>query len=195
MKTSLFLFAVVITACNWGFVSDNEPRQSVTNQSNSTQMNLHNFTVKDINGNDFALSQLKGKKVLIVNTASECGLTPQYKQLQELYEMYGSDKFTIIGFPANNFGGQEPGTDKEIAGFCEKNYGVTFPMMAKISVTGEDQHEVYQFLTQESKNGVEDVKMVWNFQKILIDENGHFVKSVHPRTSVLEDEVLNWIKG
>jgi glutathione peroxidase len=196
MKTPLFLIAVAILAGNAGFSTDSESQKTeLSQQNNPTKMNLHNFTVKDIYGNDFPLAQLKGKKVLIVNTASECGLTPQYKQLQELYELYGGEKFTIIGFPANNFGSQEPGSEKEIATFCEKNYGVTFPMMAKISVTGDDQHELYQFLTQKSKNGVEDVKMVWNFQKILVDENGNFVKSVHPRTSVLEDEVINWIKG
>jgi glutathione peroxidase len=116
------------------------------------QQSFYDFKVKDIDGKDFDLASLKGKKVLIVNTASKCGNTPQYEQLQDLYEKYGEEKFTIIGFPANNFGQQEPGTNKEIEEYCTKNYGVTFQMMEKISVKGDDMHPLYQWLTQKSKN-------------------------------------------
>lgn len=162
---------------------------------NAQKMTLHDFTVTDINGNSFDLAQLKGKKVLVVNTASECGLTPQYETLEEVYKEYGGEQFTIIGFPANNFGGQEPGTDEEIKGFCKKNYGVTFPMMSKISVKGEDQNEVYQWLTQKKKNGVEDAEVTWNFQKFLIDEEGNYVSMVPPRESPASEEIINWINN
>lgn len=159
------------------------------------QASFHDFTVKDIEGNQFELSSLEGKKVLVVNTASKCGLTPQYEQLQELYETYGGADFTIIGFPANNFANQEPGSNTEIATFCEKNYGVTFPMMSKISVKGDDIHPVYQWLTQKSKNGKMDSEVGWNFQKYLIDENGRLVDMVEPKVKPTNKEIVNWIKN
>lgn len=154
---------------------------------------FHDFIVKDIEGNDFNLASLKGKKVLVVNTASKCGLTPQYKILQALFEQYGGDKFTIIGFPANNFMKQEPGSDSEIAEFCEKNYGVTFPMMSKISVKGDDMHPVYQWLTQKSQNSVMDSEVSWNFQKYLIDENGHLADMISPREKPDSEKIIQWI--
>ena len=159
------------------------------------QTSFYDFKVKDIEGNDFDLAKLKGKKVLVVNTASKCGLTPQYKQLQSLYEQFGGEKFVIVGFPANNFMKQEPGTNEEIAEFCEKNYGVTFPMMEKISVKGDDMHPLYHWLTEKSKNGVLDSEVGWNFQKYLIDEKGHLVKMVEPRTKPDDDQIVSWIKG
>lgn len=159
------------------------------------QKNFHDFKVKDIEGSDFDLSSLKGKKVLVVNTASKCGLTPQYELLQKIYNDYGSENFTIIGFPANNFKNQEPGNNEEIAEFCEKNYGVTFPMMSKISVKGEDMHPLYQWLTQKEKNGVKDSEVSWNFQKYMIDENGHLVDFVEPKTKPDDDKIIGWIKG
>jgi glutathione peroxidase len=155
---------------------------------------IHQFKVTDLYGAEFDFSTLKGKKIMVVNTASECGLTPQYKQLQEVYDLYKDKNFVIVGFPANNFGAQEPGTDGEIAAFCKKNYGVTFLMMSKISVVGDDIHDVYQFLTQKAKNGVEDSKVAWNFQKYLLDENGHLVKVIHPKTLPNAEEIVNWIK-
>lgn len=167
------------------------------NMENTTAMpqSIHGFVVKDINGNDFDLSELKGKKVMIVNTASKCGLTPQYEQLQALYEEHGGDRFTIVGFPANNFLGQEPGSEEEIAAFCQKNYGVTFPMMSKISVKGNDMHPLYQWLTKKEHNGVADNDISWNFEKILIDENGKYVRAVEPRTLPNDSSVINWITG
>ena len=158
------------------------------------QNSVHNFKVEDIDGNSFDLSSLKGKKVLIVNTASKCGLTPQYEQLQKLYETYGGEKFVIVGFPANNFANQEPGTNEEIEEFCQKNYGVTFPMMSKISVKGDDIHPLYQWLTQKSENGVLDSEVSWNFQKYLINENGELVDMVEPKTKPDDDKIVNWIK-
>ena len=154
---------------------------------------LYDFSAKTIDGQDFDFSSLKGKKVLVVNTASKCGYTPQYEQLQKLYDQMGGEKFEIIGFPANNFMGQEPGSNDEIAGFCQKNYGVTFTMMEKISVKGSDQHPLYAWLTEKDENGVEDAKVKWNFQKFLIDENGKYVKSLAPGTSPLDAEVTSWI--
>lgn len=160
----------------------------------SAQQNFHDFSVKDIEGNAFDLSDLKGKKVLVVNTASKCGLTPQYKQLQALYENFGGDAFVIIGFPANNFANQEPGTNEEIVEFCEKNYGVTFPMMDKISVKGDDMHPLYQWLTQKSKNGKLDSEVGWNFQKYLIDEDGNLVDMVEPKVKPDDEKIVSWIK-
>lgn len=156
---------------------------------------FYDFTVKSITGEDFPLSSLKGKKVLVVNVASKCGHTPQYAQLQELYEKYGPDKFVIIGFPANNFLHQEPGTNEEIQEFCQLNYGVTFPMMEKISVKGKDIHPLYKWLTEKSENGVEDAKVTWNFQKFMIDENGHLVGHISPKTSPTDKEIIDWIEG
>ena len=161
---------------------------------NAQDMNLYDFKVKDINGEAFDFNQLKGKKVLIVNTASECGLTPQYESLEELYQKFGGENFTIIGFPANNFGGQEPGSNEEIKTFCEKNYGVSFPMMSKISVKGKDQDEIYQWLTQKAKNGVEDAEVSWNFQKFMINEQGEYVGMVPPQESPVSEKIISWIQ-
>lgn len=132
---------------------------------------------------------------MVVNTASECGLTPQYEDLQKLYDGYKDKNFVIVGFPANNFGGQEPGTDKEIAAFCQENYGVTFPMMSKISVKGDDMHEVYHFLTEKNKNGLEDSEVSWNFQKYLLNEKGELVMVISPRTLPTDASVINWIES
>ena len=154
---------------------------------------IHQFKVTNLYGESFDFSSLKGKKIMVVNTASECGLTPQYEQLQEVYEKYNNKNFTIVGFPANNFGAQEPGSDEQIASFCKKNYGVTFPMMSKVSVKGDDMHELYSFLTQKSKNGLEDSEVAWNFQKYLLDENGVLVKVVHPKVLPNDAEIIKWI--
>ena len=155
---------------------------------------FYDFTVKTINDEDFALSSLKGKKVLVVNTASKCGNTPQYEDLERLYKEYGGEHFVIIGFPANNFMGQEPGTNEEIETFCRVNYGVTFPMMAKISVKGKDMHPLYHWLTSKSLNGVMDSEVKWNFQKYLIDENGRLVDVLMPKESPYSEKITGWLK-
>ena len=154
---------------------------------------VYDFTVKAIDGKVFNFSSLKGKKIMIVNTASECGYTPQYAQLEELYIKYGGEKFVIIGFPANNFGAQEPGTNAAIKVFCTKNYGVTFPMMEKISVKGEDEHPLYQWLTKKELNGVLDSEVKWNFQKYLIDEKGNLVRMVPHKELPTSEEIINWL--
>jgi glutathione peroxidase len=154
---------------------------------------IYRFTVENLYGENFNFSDLKGKKIMIVNTASKCGLTPQYKSLQSLYDKYKNDNFIIIGFPANNFLWQEPGSNEEIAQFCRENYGVTFPMMGKVSVLGSDQHPIYSFLTTKSLNGNIDALVTWNFQKFLIDEKGYVVKSISPRKQPDDIEVINWL--
>ena len=166
------------------------------NMNTETQIeNIYQFKVKDLYGKEFDFSSLKGKKILVVNTASECGLTPQYKDLEAIYEKYKEKNFVIVGFPANNFGSQEPGTNEQIAKFCEMNYGVTFPMMSKISVKGKDIDAVYQFLTQKSQNGLQDSTVEWNFQKYLINEEGQLVKVLSPRVLPTDAEIVGWING
>lgn len=165
-----------------------------SSEVSSQTKNFHDFTVKTIDGKDLSLSTFKGKKVLVVNVASKCGFTPQYAQLQELYDKYRDKNFVIIGFPANNFLHQEPGTDEEIQQFCSLNYGVTFPMMAKISVKGNDIAPLYKWLTQKSENGKQNASIKWNFQKFLIDENGNWVDMLWPVTSPLSEKITNWIE-
>lgn len=156
---------------------------------------LHDFSTTTLSGEAFDLAGLKGKKVLIVNTASECGLTPQYALLQELYAEFGGENFEIIAFPANNFGQQEPGSNEQIQAFCSLNFKVTFPMMHKVSVKGADQDPIYSWLTHQSENGVEDVDIPWNFQKFLVDENGHYVRNIGPQTTPADESILNWVQS
>lgn len=163
--------------------------------ANGQNVSFHSFVVTDIDGNEFPLSKLKGKKVMVVNTASKCGFTPQYADLQALYEKYKDKNFVIIGFPANNFMGQEPGSNQEIKEFCTTRFNVSFPMMAKISVKGDDMHPLYQWLTQKAKNGVMDSKVSWNFQKYLIDENGNLIDMIPPKDKPNTDKVIKWIEG
>jgi glutathione peroxidase len=150
---------------------------------------VYDFTVEDINGKPVKLSQYKGKKLLIVNTASECGYTPQYKELEELYKKHG-DKVTVLGFPANNFGGQEPGSNQQIATFCEKNYGVTFPLFSKVSVKGADTAPLYQFLGDKAKNGATDEKPDWNFCKYLVNEQGQVVGFYKSKVKPMSEELV-----
>jgi len=154
---------------------------------------IYQFKVTDLSGNEFDFSSLKGKKILVVNTASKCGLTPQYKDLEAIYEKYKAKNFVIVGFPANNFASQEPGTNEEIGSFCQKNYGVTFPMMGKVSVKGDDMCDVYKFLTQKAKNGLEDSEVEWNFQKYLINEKGELEKVISPQVLPTDASIVDWI--
>lgn len=156
-------------------------------------MNFHSFKVKDIQGKDFDLASLKGKKVLVVNTASECSSTPQFEHLEELHSIFGPNNekcsFEVIGFPSNDFGGQDPGTNEEIHSFCTKNYGVTFPMMEKIHVVGEKAHPLYKWLTEEAKTEIK-----WNFEKFLIDEQGNVVGHFGTNTLPIDEEIVTWIE-
>ncbi len=161
--------------------------------SGQSATGFYSLKSRTIDGKEFDFSTLKGKKVLIVNTASKCGNTPQYAKLEDLYKKYGGDKFVILGFPANNFAHQEPGTNDEIAKFCTLNYGVTFPMMSKISVKGDDMDPVYKWLTSKSENGVMDSNVQWNFQKYLIDEKGHLVDVIPPKEDPISDKIMAFI--
>lgn len=174
-------------------MAENTSNQTTVTKNVMEKETIYQFKVKDLAGKDFDFASLKGKKILVVNTASKCGLTPQYKDLEAVYEKYKSKNFVIVGFPANNFASQEPGTDKEISSFCQLNYGVTFPMMSKVSVKGADMCEVYKFLTQKSKNGLQDSEVEWNFQKYLINEKGELEKVIAPQVLPTDESIVNWI--
>ena len=151
---------------------------------------VHDFKVAGLEGNEINLADYKGKKILIVNTASKCGLTPQYEELEKLYKLY-QGKLVVVGFPANNFGGQEPGSNTDIKEFCKRNYGVSFPMAEKISVTGDDIHPLFKYLTEEAvKLGTEAPVVKWNFTKFLIDENGKLVKVFPSKVKPLSEEIM-----
>ncbi len=161
-------------------MTNNNPKDSITS--------IHKFSIKALDGTTINFADFKGKKILVVNTASECGYTPQYKDLQALYEKY-KGKLVIVGFPANDFGGQEPGSNTEIKSFCEKNYGVTFPMTEKVSVKGDDMTPIYQWLTQKTQNGVLDATIKWNFNKFLLDENGIVIAKFDSGTKPMDEAI------
>jgi len=158
-------------------------------KSEPVSNDIYHFKVEALDGKTLDFAKYKGKKILIVNTASQCGNTPQYAELEAAYKKYNG-KLVIIGFPANNFGAQVPGSNKEISEFCTKNYGVTFPMAAKISVKGDDMAPIYHWLTEKKNNGFQDSEVKWNFQKYLIDENGHLVAVFAPKKKVTDPEVI-----
>jgi glutathione peroxidase len=195
MKNLLFLTCGIMFL----FSCQNQAQTKKTklNKSNTAMAKetIYQFKVEDLSGKIFDFASLKGKKVMIVNTASKCGLTPQYKDLEAIYKEYKDKGFVIVGFPANNFASQEPGTNEEIATFCQLNYGVTFPMMDKVSVKGDDMCAVYQFLTQKSKNGLQDSQVEWNFQKYLINEKGELEKVISPKTLPTDASIVDWIKA
>jgi len=189
LVTSLF-FSAILNAC-----SGQKPSEYVSVDESIPMNTIHQFTVEDIEGNLFDFSALEGKKIIIVNVASYCGLTPQYKDLQELYDKYKDKNLVIVGFPANNFLSQEPGSNESIQTFCSAKYGVTFPMMAKISVKGNKQHPIYTWLTSKDQNGVETTSVGWNFQKYLINADGTYHAMVDPRASILDEAVIRWIEN
>ncbi len=154
---------------------------------------IHTFKVKSIEGNTIDFSKFKGKKILVVNTASKCGYTPQYEQLEKVYEEY-KDKLVIVGFPANNFGAQEPGTDTEIQEFCKARFGVKFPLASKISVKGDDTAPIYKWLTSKGENGVLDAEIKWNFNKFLLDENGKMIAYFDSKVKPDSEEILKYLK-
>jgi glutathione peroxidase len=182
----LIAFSAILISCGLRSVH-NEALQSATTDTSKT---IYGFKVEALDGGMIDFASFKGKKILVVNTASECGYTPQYKELEELFEKY-HDKLIVVGFPANNFGGQEPGSNSEIKTFCQKNYGVTFPMAAKISVKGSDAAPIYQWLTSKEQNGVLDAEIKWNFNKFLIDENGHLLAKFESKTKPMSEDIIN----
>ncbi|MDR6458295.1 glutathione peroxidase [Chryseobacterium vietnamense] len=176
--------------------------QSCTNQKSeiskakTTELmgkTIYDFKVEGLDGKEINFADFKGKKILIVNTASECGFTPQYADLEKVYEQY-KDKLVVIGFPANNFGGQEPGNNTEIGAFCQKNYGVTFPMAAKVSVKGDDTAPIFKYLTEQELNGVKNTSILWNFTKFLVDENGKLIDSFVSTTKPTDQAITKYLK-
>lgn len=175
---SKFIFLAAITFVFFAFTSDKGTKT------------VYDFTVEDIQGNKIELSKYKGKVLLIVNVASKCGLTPQYADIQELYDKYAEEGLVVLGFPANNFMGQEPGDNDDINTFCTQKFGVTFPMFSKISVKGSNIHPLYEYLTKKSENGVVDAPVKWNFQKFLIDKEGRVAQVFDPRDKVADEKVV-----
>lgn len=155
---------------------------------------FYTLNATTLEGAPFDFAQLKGKRVLIVNTASKCGFTPQYADLEKLHDTHGGDSFVILGFPCNQFGRQEPGNSNDIASFCQRNYGVSFQMMEKVDVKGSDAHPVYQWLCEKAKNGVDDHKVAWNFHKFLVDEEGRLVASLRSGVSPMDDTIVDFAK-
>lgn len=184
----LLVGAVLGFAYNYGFILDPSPATPTVEDS------MYEFTMKDIDGKDVKLDAYKGKVVMIVNTASRCGNTPQYEGLQKIYDKYKDKGFVVLGFPANNFMGQEPGSDEEIKEFCTLNYNVSFPMFSKISVKGADQHPFYSFLTHKETNPGFDGDITWNFEKFLTDRNGKIIARFTPKTKPEDPKVVEAIE-
>ena len=183
----LILLAIGLSAWKWH-------KSSAIYAPQPAMENFHDLSATTLEGAPYSFDQLKGKRVLIVNTASRCGFTPQYADLEQLNKEYGGDDFVILGFPCNQFGRQEPGSSGEIATFCEKNYGVSFQMMEKVDVKGADAHPVYQWLSEKARNGVEDHKVAWNFHKFLVDEEGRLVASLRSGVSPLDATIVDFAK-
>ncbi|MEO6548716.1 MAG: glutathione peroxidase [Ferruginibacter sp.] len=182
ITTALFSF---MTVGNNGLL-----KNEVSNTIRVKSKVIYDFKVEALDGSTIDFSKFKGKKILIVNTASKCGFTPQYEGLEALYEKY-KDRLVIVGFPANNFGGQEPGSNTEIKEFCKKNYGVTFPIASKISVKGDDIAPIYKWLCNKSENGVLDAEIKWNFNKFLIDEKGKIVAKFDSKVTPMSEELTS----
>ncbi len=188
----IFIFLLSIVAV----IQSCAQKKSETSKAKTKELmgkTIYDYKVESLDGSEINFADFKGKKILIVNTASECGFTPQYADLEKLYEQY-KDKLVIVGFPANNFGGQEPGTNAEIGTFCQKNYGVTFPMAAKVSVKGDDTAPVFKFLTEKELNGVKNSDILWNFTKFLIDENGKLIDSFVSTTKPTDEAITKYLK-
>ena len=184
----IFAMSAVFISC--ASQTNNTAMTNVTETSstNTNSRSIYDFKVESLEGGTIDFATFKGKKILIVNTASKCGYTPQYEELEALYKKY-QDKLVIVGFPANNFGGQEPGTNTEINEFCKKNYGVSFPMAAKVSVKGNDIAPIYKWLCDKSLNGVLDADVKWNFSKFLLDEKGNLVAKYDSGVKPMSEEI------
>jgi glutathione peroxidase len=192
MKLTI-LFALLLSACFGAAEIKSRPEKTTVMLQNNPKKSFHDFKMSSLEGETIDFSKYKGKKVLLVNVASKCGYTPQYKDLQQLHEQYG-EKVVILGFPANNFGQQEPGSLEEIAEFCERNYGVSFQMFEKISVAGADKHPLYQWLSSKEQNGWNDQEPKWNFNKYLVNEKGELVKYYASAVSPMSEEIIKEIQ-
>lgn len=190
MMIKLIALSAIILSCasQSSQSTENKTTDKVMINPSDTTKSIHQFKVASLDGGTIDFASFKGKKILVVNTASECGYTPQYKELQALYEKY-KEKLVVVGFPANNFGGQEPGSNTEIKSFCELNYGVKFPMAAKISVSGDDMAAIYKWLTSKAQNGILDAEIKWNFNKFLLDENGYMIEYYPSKVTPMSAEI------
>jgi glutathione peroxidase len=189
-----YFIATLLVGLFYNFYKNQTPAvKESTPFSMADVKSFYDLSINKIDGTPLDLSQFKGKKILIVNVASECGYTKQYEALQKVYDAH-KDKLVILGCPSNDFGGQEPGTSEEIVTFCKKNYGVTFPLTEKVGIKSAP-HSLYQWLTQRTLNGVSDGNVKWNFTKFLIDENGKWVKNLPSGVKPDDAEIINWIKA
>jgi glutathione peroxidase len=195
MKKIVLLTAFIAAACSAPEANQSTTAMALNVTTPMEATSFYDLTATTIDGDTYAFSELKGKRVLIVNTASKCGYTPQYEGLQELHNAYGGEDFIILGFPSNDFGFQEPGSEEKIADFCEKNYGVTFQMMSKVKTSAKEGHSVYQWLCNASQNGVSDAKVSWNFNKFLIDENGRWTAHHASRIEPMSAEITSFTRG
>ncbi|MBC7889180.1 MAG: glutathione peroxidase [Ferruginibacter sp.] len=183
---------LITTVFTWGIAPTKSAfmNNEITMPAKVTANSIYDFKVEALDGSSIDFAKFKGKKILIVNTASECGYTPQYEGLEKLYEKY-KDRLVIVGFPANNFGGQEPGSNTAIKEFCKKNYGVSFPMAAKISVKGDDAAPIYKWLCNKAENGVLDAEIKWNFNKFLLDEKGKIIAKFESKVTPMSEELTS----
>lgn len=195
MKNLLFLGCLLLLVSAYS-ISKTHKAKTHTNSitENAMAKSFYEFSMKDLDGKEVNFSSFKGKKIMVVNVASKCGYTPQYEALQKLYSE-NSDKLVILGFPANNFGGQEPGSNEEIKSFCSENYGVTFPMFEKVSVKGFDKHPIYRWLTDAAMNGWNNEEPSWNFCKYMIDEKGELIKYFPSKVDPLDQEIIDLINA
>ena len=184
----LLVLATTFIASGCVSAQSDAVRNDVSGLSPASGKSIYEFKVEALDGRKIDFASFKGKKILVVNTASQCGYTPQYEGLEKLYEQY-KEKLVIVGFPANNFGGQEPGSNTEIKEFCKKNYGVSFPMAAKVSVKGDDMAPIYKWLCNKSQNGVLDAEIKWNFGKFLLDENGVLITYFPSKVTPMSEEI------
>lgn len=193
MMKKILILLIAVGAVTIGCKNSNKDISKVDTTEKMNLKTIYDFKVESLDGNEINFADFKGKKILIVNTASECGFTPQYADLEKLSKDY-ADNLVVVGFPANNFGGQEPGSNKEIGAFCEKNFGVTFPMAAKVSVKGDDTAPIFKYLTEKELNGVKNTAILWNFTKFLIDENGHLIDSYISTTKPTSASITKYLK-
>lgn len=190
----LILLVIILAACNT--TKSKAPMETSNTQATRGKAqitSIHQFQVSSIEGKTIDFAAFKGKKILVVNTASECGYTPQYEGLEKLYKE-NKDKLVVVGVPANNFGGQEPGTNENIVEFCKARYGVTFPLTSKVDVVGENTHPLYKWLTSKEQNGVLNATVQWNFNKFLVDENGKLLAYFPSKVLPTGEEITQYLK-
>lgn len=194
MKYIILALVCVFTSCQGQEKKTTNPSKAKTTKTVKKVKSIYDYTFEDINGDTFNFADLKGKKVIVLNTASKCGYTKQYDALERVYQQYKDDNLVIIGFPSDNFGGQEFDNNEEIASFCKLNYGVSFPLMTKSDVKGENQNEIFKFLTTKSLNGKSDNDVKWNFTKFLINKDGSLEASYPSNITPDDPKIISWIE-